>query len=101
MFQRSGAGLRRAVIMAAAVTGFGMMAATGSAVAADKGHGSDKYVATTQNCTVIQDWSYYRKCGDTGSEHEARAEPRRAPESQPETPSDNEPVGATAARARN
>jgi len=97
MFKRSGAGLCRAVVVAAAVAGFGVMVAVGSAVAADKGHGPDKEVTTAQNCAVIQDLSYYRKCGDTGSNHEAHAEPLRTREPQP--PTDNEPVGA-AARAR-
>jgi len=95
MCKRSGAGLRRAVIMAAAVVGFGMTAAiAGGATAADKGHESNKYTSTAQNCSVVQDWSYYRKCGDTGSEREPRVERTRTRE--PETPTDNEPVGATA-----
>jgi hypothetical protein len=96
MSKRSGNGLRRAVVMAAAVAGFGMMAAVaGGAMAADKGHGPDKYVSTAQNCPVVQDWSYYRKCGDTGSAHEARAEPRRTREPE-QPPADNEPVGVAA-----
>jgi hypothetical protein len=98
MFKRSGAGLCRAVVVVAAVAGFGVMAALGTAVAADKGHGPDKEVTTAQNCAVIQDLSYYRKCGDTGSNHEAHAEPVHAREPQP--PADNEPVGV-ADRARN
>ena len=44
MSKRSGSGLRRAVVMAAAVAGFGMMAA-GGAMAADKGHGPEKYLS--------------------------------------------------------
>ena len=96
MFQRSGSGIRRAVVMAASVAGFGMMAAAaGNAVAADKGHGPDKYLATTQNCPVVQD-SYYRKCGDTGSGHEPQAEARHVHE--PTTPTDNEPAGVAAAQ---
>ena len=98
MEKRSGFGIRRAALMAAAVAGIGGMAAAGSAMAADKGHGRDDSAApTAQNCSVIQDWSYYRKCGDTGSDHEPTAEARHARE--PETPADNEPVGADA-RAR-
>jgi hypothetical protein len=96
MFKRSGAGLRRAVVLAAAVTGFGMTAAiTGGAMAADKGHGPDESTATAQNCAVIQDWSYYRKCGDTGSDHEQRAEARHARD--PQTPTDSEPTAGAAA----
>ena len=76
------------------MAGFGMMAA-GGATAADKGHGPDKYVSTGQICPVVQDSSFYRKCGDTGSAHEARAEPRRTREPE-QPPADNEPVGAAA-----
>jgi hypothetical protein len=77
-------------------TAVGTMAAVaGGAIAADKGHGPDKYVSTAQNCTVVQDSSYYRKCGDTGSAHEARAEPRRTREPE-QPPADNEPVGPAA-----
>ena len=98
MEKRSGIGIRRAALMAAAVAGIGM-AAAGSATAADKGHGRDESAApTAQNCSVIQDWSYYRKCGDTGSEHEARAEVKHVREPQP--PSDNEPTGVAAAPSR-
>src|SRR5262245_47732675 len=94
MEKRSGIGIRLAPLVAAAVVGIGR-AAAGSATAADKGHGRDESAApTAQNCSVIQDWSYYRKCGDTGSEHEPRAEARRA--SEPQAPADNEPVGADA-----
>jgi hypothetical protein len=94
MEKRSGIGIRRAALMAVAAAGIGM-AAAGSATAADKGHGRDESVApTAQNCSVIQDWSYYRKCGDTGSDHEPTAEARHARE--PQTPTDNEPVGAAA-----
>ena len=94
MEKRSGIGIRRAALMAAAVAGIGM-AAAGSATAADKGHGRDDSAApTAQNCSVVQDWSYYRKCGDTGSDHEPTAEARHARE--PQTPADNEPVGADA-----
>jgi hypothetical protein len=100
MDKRSGIGIRRAALMAAVVAGIGMAAAAGSATAADKGHGRDDAAAATtaQNCSVIQDWSYYRKCGDTGSEHEPAAEARHARE--PQTPTDNEPVGAAAAPSR-
>jgi hypothetical protein len=80
--------------MAAAVAGFGMMAA-GSATAADKGNGPDKYVSMAPPCPVVQDSSFYRKCGDTGSAHEARAEPQRTREPE-QPPADNEPVGAAA-----
>ena len=76
MFQRSGSGLRRAVVMAS-VTGFGIMAAmAGGAVAADKGGGHEEYVNAAQSCSVNQDWTNIRKCGDT--EREPRAEPKRA-----------------------
>jgi hypothetical protein len=99
MFQRSGAGLRRAAVLAAVVAGIGMMATAGSATAADKDHGPNDYAAAAAtNCSVVQDWSYYRKCGDTGSEHEARAEVKHAREPQP--PADNEPTGAAAAPSR-
>ena len=95
MFQRSGSGLRRAVVMAASVAGFGVMAAmAGGAAAADKGRGHEEYLNAAPNCSVNQDWSYFRKCGDTGSEHEARAEPTHVRDPQP--PTYNEPVGATA-----
>jgi hypothetical protein len=97
MVKRSGTGLRRAVVMAAAVAGLGMMAAAaGGATAADKGRESEEYGATAQKCTVVQDWSYYRKCGDTGSEREpTRAEPKHSREIA--RPTDNEPVGASTA----
>jgi hypothetical protein len=96
MFQRSGSGIRRAVVMAALVAGVGVMAAAGGAAAADKGHGPDKYVATAQNCPVVEDWSSYRKCGDTGSGHEPQSEARHVHE--PTTPTDNEPAGVAAAQ---
>jgi hypothetical protein len=80
--------------MAVAVAGLGMMA--GGVAAADKGRESEEYGATAQKCTVVQDWSYYRKCGDTGSEREpARAEPKHSREIA--RPTDNEPVGPAAA----
>ena len=100
MVKRSGVGLRRAAVMAAVVAGLGMVTVLADgAVAADKGRESDKYATTAQNCAVLQDWSYYRKCGDTGSSHEPRAESRRVREPEPETPTDNEPVGAATAPA--
>jgi hypothetical protein len=100
MVKRSGAGQRRAAVMAAAVAGFGMLTAmAGGAAAADKGRESDSYGTTAVNCSVLQDWSYYRKCGDTGSEHEPRAEAQRTRDPDPETPTDNEPVGAATAPA--
>ena len=99
MFQRSGSSFRRAVVMAASVVGLGLMA--GGAVAADKGAdktgGHEEYLNAAPNCSVNQDWSYFRKCGDT--EHQpARAEPKHVREIEP--PTDNEPVGATAAPSR-
>ena len=96
MFQRSGYGLRRAVVVATAVVGLGMMA--GGAIAADKGNGHEEYGSAAPNCSVDQNWSQYRKCGDT--EHQlARAESTRVREI--EQPTDNEPVGATVDRTRN
>jgi hypothetical protein len=79
MFQRSGSGLRRAVVMAASVAGFGMMAAmAGGAVAADKGGAHKEYLNAAPNCSANQDWSNIRKCGDTEREpREPRAEPKR------------------------
>jgi hypothetical protein len=99
MFQRSGAGLRRAVVMAASVAGFGMMAAmAGGAMAADdKGSGHEEYLNAAPNCSVNQDWSYFRKCGDT--EHQPRAETKQRSR-EIERPIDNEPVGAAAAPSR-
>ncbi len=94
MVKRSGSGLRRAAVMAAVVVGGMMTAMADGAVAADKGRESDQYGTTAVNCSVLQDWSYYRKCGDTGSEHEPRAEAQRTRDPEPETPTDNEPVGA-------
>jgi len=93
MWKRSGSGLRRAAVAAALVAGIGMMAAgAGGAGAADKEHDPNKPQTTAQNCAVEP--SYYRKCGDTGSSREARAEPRHV--SEPDTPADSEPVGASA-----
>ena len=97
MFKRSGAGLRRAAVMAAVVAGIGMMATAGSATAADKGHGPNDYAAEATNCSVVQDWSYYRKCGDTGSDHDPHAEVTHR---DPQPPTDNEPDRAGAARVR-
>jgi hypothetical protein len=93
MFQRSGSGLRRAVVMAAAVAGFGVMAG-GAMAADDKGVGHEEYLNAAPNCSVNQDWSYFRKCGDT--EREPKAEPKHVHEI--ERPTDNEPVGAVDAR---
>jgi hypothetical protein len=95
MFQRSGSGLRRAVVMAVSVAGFGMMAAmAGGAMAADdKGSGHQEYLNAAPNCSVNQDWSQFRKCGDT--EREPKAESRQHTR-EIERPIDNEPVGATA-----
>jgi hypothetical protein len=91
MFQRSGAGLRRAVVMAASVAGFGMMAAmAGGAMAADD---KEEYLNAAPNCSVNQDWSQFRKCGDTEREPKAEARQRTR---EIERPIDNEPVGATA-----
>jgi hypothetical protein len=93
MFQRSGYGLRRAVVMAASVAGFGMMAAmAGGAVAADKGGAHEEYLNATPKCSAKQDWSNDRKCGDT--EREPRAEPTRV---QPATA----PTGPAITRSRN
>ncbi len=84
MFQRSGSGLRRAVVMAASVAGFGMMAAmAGSAVAADKGGAHEEYLNSASNCSAKQDWSNARKCGDT--EREPRAEHVTPPTQSPPT----------------
>ena len=95
MFKRSGSGLRRAVVMAAAVAGLAAMA--GGAMAADgKGGGHEEYLNAAPNCAVNQDWSYFRKCGDT--EREPKAEAKQVHEL--ERPTDNEPVGA-ADRRRN
>ncbi len=96
MFQRSGSGLRRAVVMTASVVGIGMMAAMagGAKAADDKGGGHEEYLNAAPNCSVNQDWSYFRKCGDT--EHQPRAEARHAHEFQP--PTDSEPVGPANAR---
>jgi hypothetical protein len=82
MFQRSGSGLRRAVVMAASVAGFGMMAAmAGGAVAADKGGAHD----AAPNCSANQDGSNTRKCGDT--EREGRVETKHVtPQSGPTGP---------------
>ena len=92
MFQRSGSGLRRAVVMAAAVAGFGVMAG-GAMAADDKGGGHEEYLNAAPNCSVNQDWSRFRKGGDTEREPKAEAHVR---ERQP--PTDNEPVGAVDAR---
>ena len=73
MFQRSGSGLRRAVVMAAAVAGFGVMAG-GAMAADDKGGAHEEYPNTVSNCSANQDVSNIRKCGDT--EREPRAEPK-------------------------
>ena len=95
MFKRSGSGLRRAVVMAAAAAGLAAMAG-GAMAADDKGGGHEEYLNAAPNCSVNQDWSYFRKCGDT--EHQpARAE-THVHEVQP--PTDNEPVGV-ADRRRN
>jgi len=76
MFQRSG--LRRAVVMAASVAGFGMMAAiAGGAVAADKGGAHEEYLNAAPNCLAKKDWPNLRKCGDV--EREPRAEKRTTP----------------------
>src|SRR5262245_61926972 len=76
MFQRGGSGLRRAVVMAASVAGFGMMAAmAGGAVAADKGGAHDEYFSAQPNCSINQDWSNIRKCGDTQREPRAGVTP--------------------------
>jgi hypothetical protein len=82
MFQRSGSGLRRAVVMAASVAGFGMMATmAGGAVAADKGGAHE----AASNCSANQDGSNTRKCGDT--ERERRAETKHVtPQSVPTGP---------------
>jgi len=99
MVTRSGAGVRRAVVAAAAVAGFGMMVA-GGAIAADKDHGPNDYSATAQSCSIVPDWQYYRKCGDTGSTHEPHAQ-AAVHVRDPQEPSDNEPTGGeTAAPAR-
>ena len=75
MFQRSGSGIRRSVVMAASVAVFGMMAAmVGSAVAADKDGVQEEHLNTVSNCSANQDSSNTRKCGDT--EREPRAEPK-------------------------
>jgi len=84
--------------MAAVVVGIGMMATAGSAMAADKGHGPNDDAAMATNCSVVQNLSYYRKCGDTGSTHEPHAKVTHAREPQP--PADNEPAGVDAAPAR-
>ena len=86
MFQRSGSGLRRAVVMAASVAGFGMMAAmAGGAVAADKGGAHEEYLNAAPNCSANQDGSNTRKCGDT--ERERRAETKHVtPQSVPTGP---------------
>mgnify|MGYP003694048475 CR=1 FL=1 len=57
--------------MAAAVAGFGVMAG-GAMAADDKGGGHEEYLNAAPNCSVNQDWSYFRKCGDT--EREPKAE---------------------------
>ena len=93
MFKRSGSGLRRAVVMAAAVAG---LAVAGGAMAADsKGGGHEEYLNAAPNCSVNQDWSYFRKCGDTEHQPE-RATTTRVHEVQP--PTDNEPIGRADAR---
>jgi len=99
MVTRSGAGLRRAVLVAAAVAGFGMMAMAGGATAADKGHGPADDSAAARNCSIVPDWQYDRKCGDTGSAHEPHAA-AAVHVRDPQVPSDNEPSGETAAPAR-
>ena len=82
MFQRSGSGLHRAVVMAASVAGFGILAAVaGGAVAADKGGGPEKYLNAPPYCSINQDRTNIRKCGDT--EREPRAEQRRTPPTNP------------------
>jgi len=91
MFKRSGSGLRQVVVMAAAVAG---LAVAGGAMAADgKGGGHEEYLNAAPNCSVNQDWSYFRKCGDTEREPKAETHVR---ERQP--PTDNEPVGAADTR---
>jgi hypothetical protein len=79
--------------MAAAVAAFGVMAG-GAMAADDKGVGHEEYLNAAPNCSVNQDWSRFRKCGDT--EREPKAEAKQVHEI--ERPTDNEPVGRSDAR---